>query len=246
MIIYKITNLVNGKIYVGKDAVNNPKYLGSGLILENAVRKYGVDNFKKEILEECNSLEELSQRESFWINKLNSTNRKIGYNITNGGEGGDTFSNQSNERKKEILEKRSISSRDIFSSEEYRKKLSVASKKLWKNPKHKSLIIKKLTGRKIKWKDKISKSIKEWHKTNPITESGRRKMSEAGKKSLGKEIKTIPQAVKRKIISLYQLCGPKTISKTLKKEGVDISNYLIIRLLKKEGIYQKWQKGIKA
>jgi len=50
MIIYKSTNLVNGKFYVGQDSKNYPDYYGSGLILKIAIDKYGKDNFKKEIL----------------------------------------------------------------------------------------------------------------------------------------------------------------------------------------------------
>ena len=46
MIIYKTTNLVNGKIYIGKDSKNNPNYLGSGNLLKKALIKYGKENFK--------------------------------------------------------------------------------------------------------------------------------------------------------------------------------------------------------
>ena len=50
-VIYKVTNNVNGKIYIGKNATNNPHYFGSGIILRNAIKKYNKKNFKKEILE---------------------------------------------------------------------------------------------------------------------------------------------------------------------------------------------------
>ena len=56
MVIYKTTNLLNGKIYIGKDKRNDRKYLGSGKILRQAVSKYGLRNFSKEILEECKAL----------------------------------------------------------------------------------------------------------------------------------------------------------------------------------------------
>jgi len=85
-IIYKTTNLVNGKIYVGKDSSNNPKYLGSGRVIAFAIKKYGKKNFRKEILEICD-LSKVDEREIFWINKLDSRNRKIGYNIAEGGQG---------------------------------------------------------------------------------------------------------------------------------------------------------------
>lgn len=47
MIIYKTTNKINGKIYVGLDTKNNPKYLGSGKIIKFAIKKYGKENFEK-------------------------------------------------------------------------------------------------------------------------------------------------------------------------------------------------------
>lgn len=93
MIIYKTTNLVNGKIYIGQDKYNNPRYLGSGKILHLAIKKYGTENFIKEIIEECESKEHLNEREMYWINFHNSTDRNIGYNIALGGDGGDTISN---------------------------------------------------------------------------------------------------------------------------------------------------------
>jgi group I intron endonuclease len=102
-IIYKTTNIKNGKIYIGKDKNNNPSYLGSGVILEQAIQKYGRSSFQKEIIEECDDTA-VDSREIFWIAKFNSTNNKIGYNITNGGTGGDTTSNHPD--KKTIISKR--------------------------------------------------------------------------------------------------------------------------------------------
>ena len=65
MIIYKTTNLINGKIYVGKDSKNNNNYLGSGKILNLAINKYGIENFKKETLCECLSSKELNKAERY-------------------------------------------------------------------------------------------------------------------------------------------------------------------------------------
>ena len=48
MIVYKTTNLINGKIYVGKYEGNRENYLGSGYILKKAIKKYGRENFKRE------------------------------------------------------------------------------------------------------------------------------------------------------------------------------------------------------
>jgi group I intron endonuclease len=103
MVIYKTTNLINNKIYIGQDSKNNPNYLGSGLLLKKAIKKYGKDNFTKEILEHCYSKEELDTQEQYWISKFDSIDLDIGYNIMKGGEGGDTISNHPN--RKEICEK---------------------------------------------------------------------------------------------------------------------------------------------
>jgi hypothetical protein len=93
MQIYKITNLVNNKIYIGKDTTSDPNYFGSGLIIRKAIKKYGLENFIKKVIDETEDYKELSKKEISWIKKLNSTNKKIGYNISTGGDGGDTLSN---------------------------------------------------------------------------------------------------------------------------------------------------------
>lgn len=103
MIIYKTTNLINNKFYIGKDKNNNPLYLGSGKILKSAIRKYGIENFKKEILEICNSIKEMNEREIFWIIELSAIEK--GYNIATGGDGGNTIENHPN--KLEISKKHS-------------------------------------------------------------------------------------------------------------------------------------------
>jgi|LakMenEpi03Aug12_release.lakeMendotaPanAssembly.Ray.scaffolds.fasta_scaffold991334_2 group I intron endonuclease len=88
MIIYKTTNIINGNFYIGQDSKNNPMYLGSGKLLNRAIKKYGRSSFKKEIIETCLSKQELNEREIFWINKLEPI-----YNIAKGGNGGDTITN---------------------------------------------------------------------------------------------------------------------------------------------------------
>ena len=85
MIIYKTTNLVNGKIYVGKDTKNNPKYYGSGHHFKRALKKYKRKNFIKKILEYCKNEEELNERERYWIKELKAQDPNIGYNIIDGG-----------------------------------------------------------------------------------------------------------------------------------------------------------------
>lgn len=90
MIIYKTTNLINGKIYIGKDLHNNNNYLGSGIKLVRAIKKYGKESFKKEILEVCDAVNSWHECEVYWISRYNATNPLIGYNIAEGGNGGNT------------------------------------------------------------------------------------------------------------------------------------------------------------
>lgn len=86
--IYKTTNIINNKIYIGqrkssKFLGNN--YLGSGKHLKCAVQKYGRDNFIVEQLDTALSPNELDLKEIEWIAKFDSTNPDIGYNISQGG-----------------------------------------------------------------------------------------------------------------------------------------------------------------
>lgn len=85
MVIYKITNLINGKQYIGRDSKNNPHYYGSGTGIKNAIKKYGKENFKKEIIEHCSSLDNLIQREEYWLNYYDAGNNKMFYNLHNDG-----------------------------------------------------------------------------------------------------------------------------------------------------------------
>lgn len=87
--IYKTTNLVNGKIYIGRHKSSVfTNYKGSGKALWNAINKYGWDNFKVELLCECESSEELNEKEKFYIKEYNTKDKSIGYNISDGGEQG--------------------------------------------------------------------------------------------------------------------------------------------------------------
>jgi group I intron endonuclease len=109
MVIYMTTNLINGKKYIGRDSKNNPKYLGSGLFLKRAIRKYGKHNFEKKIIESCSSKEELIEREEYWLNYYDAGNDPIFYNANNFSTGGALFSgrNHSEMSRKKMSESRS-------------------------------------------------------------------------------------------------------------------------------------------
>ena len=103
--IYKMTNNINGKIYIGL-SVNidtrmynhywsafNPNASEYDSYLSRAIRKYGKENFSYEIIEEC-PISDLPLRERYWIDYYNATNRNIGYNISCGGDGNSTWNEE--------------------------------------------------------------------------------------------------------------------------------------------------------
>lgn len=90
--IYKTTNKVSGKAYVGMCAntSNYRTYLGSGKLLSQAIDKYGKENFEREILEYCDTEEELRVAEMKWIKYYNAVESNTFYNLHEGGRGGNT------------------------------------------------------------------------------------------------------------------------------------------------------------
>ena len=106
--IYKITNKINGKIYIGQAInintrwyhhKNNAFIKNKNQALYQAMRKYGVDNFTIEQIDSAYSKDELNKKEIYWIEKYQSYKSSNGYNRTRGGDGGDTWSNRSDEDK---------------------------------------------------------------------------------------------------------------------------------------------------
>lgn len=139
--IYLRTNLINGKQYVGK-AVDfdrrekewkNSKCYSRGVI-DRARTKYGLNNFKVEILRECETQIELSKWEMYYIKKLN-TKIPNGYNLTDGGEGLNGYHHTEESRKKlsESLKGRVSPRKGIKLSDEAKAKLSESHKgqKAW-------------------------------------------------------------------------------------------------------------------
>lgn len=105
--LYQTTNLINGNIYVGVHKSNgtSDKYMGSGKLLKQAIKKYGINNFV------CNSLFEFKEeKQAYFLEKLivneNFINRKDTYNLVLGGKGSSNknYSNK-NGRKKGFLNK---------------------------------------------------------------------------------------------------------------------------------------------
>lgn len=99
--IYKTTNLLNGKFYIGKHRKSefDPKYFGSGVLIQRALKKEGKKNFLCEVLEWCETSEVLNERERFWVEELNARDPAIGYNLCAGGMGGERFFSEDSLRR---------------------------------------------------------------------------------------------------------------------------------------------------
>jgi len=164
MIIYKSTNKINGKCYIGQTVktLNHRKigHLGSTSPsnFSNALRKYGSDAFKWEIIEECSSKEEMDEMEFHYIKQYNSF-KPNGYNLTWGGD-------------KETL--------GWIPSEETRKNISKGLKKFWENQPEE---YKKIWGKRISKQNSGEKNYWYGKKRLDITgESNPAKRPESRKK----------------------------------------------------------------
>ena len=106
--IYITTNHVNGRQYIGQKKYDKSgkwkKYLGSGIVLKRAIKKYGESNFSKEIIEECETKEALDDREKYWIDYYNAVDSDDFYNIAFGGDGGNTIAGYSEEQMEQYKE----------------------------------------------------------------------------------------------------------------------------------------------
>ena len=110
--IYKITNIKTGKVYIGKTTRSlndrlqghiNSADRGDNFKLSRAIRKYGKENFIIEPIDVAYNRDELNEKEVYYIKKYNSL--EDGYNMTIGGEGGNTYIDKSDEEMKAISEK---------------------------------------------------------------------------------------------------------------------------------------------
>ena len=107
MIIYKTTNLINNKSYIGQSKYDDKNYLGSGPLLKKAIKKYGKNNFFKETVAIGSSKSELDEKEIICI-KLYNTRIPCGYNISVGGNR-DFHNNKTSQKMSEKLKGRRLS-----------------------------------------------------------------------------------------------------------------------------------------
>lgn len=163
--IYKITNKLNNKVYIGKSRNNPIKRFNAHMrhAMEdnkynnhfyNAIKKYGKDNFIIETIEKnIENEQKLQEREKYWIQFYKSYDKNFGYNKTLGGDGGNTWA--LNDHKEETSKKLSYSIKNsekhkaICSSEEWKEKLKKIMRPIWDSKEFGDKISRKNKGRVV-------------------------------------------------------------------------------------------------
>ena len=135
-LIYKHTNKITLDAYIGKTICTMEKRLKTHISesingethFQRAIRKYGIENFISDILEDDINEENINEREIYWI-EFYDTYLGKGYNMTRGGDGGDTRINFSKNEKMKFAEKISKANKGKVLSAETKKKISEAKLK---------------------------------------------------------------------------------------------------------------------
>lgn len=156
-VIYRIRNKINGKVYIGQTTASVAERWHSHckadsycVLLSKAIKKYGRDNFDVSAIDSANSKHELDEKEIFYINQHDSTNRDEGYNLREGGSFGKH-------------------------SEESRERMSIAVRKAYENPEFKEKLIAYRTGKK--WTPEYCERASQRMLGTRITPEAKRKIS---------------------------------------------------------------------
>jgi len=171
--VYKITDLINNKIYIGvhKTKDINDDYMGSGKILKRAQEKYGIENFRKEILEVYDNPEDMFYMESVLVNE-DFVNDKETYNLKVGGEGGwDHCNTNSKMQSKKAIKSNQVQKEIAKNNPEWVKQ---KSEKISKGNKlaHKEGRMKSFTGQEFKGKKHSDETKKKIGKANSKYQKG--------------------------------------------------------------------------
>lgn len=141
-VIYRFKNKINGKVYIGQTTKSlrkrviqhmtnsRPTTKSHKSYFHRALYKYGIENFSLDVVERCNTKEELDEREIYWIAYYNSTNKNFGYNIEIGGRNGAVGRKLSEEHKSKLLLANLGNHRNDYTKQQLR----LAHKAKWQDP----------------------------------------------------------------------------------------------------------------
>lgn len=202
--IYKITNLVNGKIYIGKAAdvtrrwsshksiarTGGPNYYA----IHAAIRKYGVENFIIQVIDQLENESNALVAEANYISLFHSKDRLVGYNLTDGGEG--------------------TSGHTYVPTQEHKEKLSKAHIGIPLSVEHRASISQSLLG------EKNPNFGGKFHKTMPVfrafgTANPSAKLNQEIANQIRKDYKQLPSS--RKLAKVYGV-SPSTILHIIRNE----------------------------
>lgn len=150
--LYKITNTINDKIYIGvhKTTDLNDGYMGSGKIISSAIKKHGIQNFNKEILQHFDNYEDALEKEKEVVNDVFLLREDV-YNIRRGGQGGFDYINKNGLWALRHGEKNSFYGKKH--THETKKIIAEKTSKQWngvsKTDEHKQNIAEALKGKKF-------------------------------------------------------------------------------------------------
>jgi len=122
-IVYETLNKLNGKKYIGVDTKNNPEYMGSGVLLKYAIKKYGKSNFIKRILIELETPTLAFEHERALILELNAIHSVEYYNLAEGGHGGWTHTGNTSPISEERKQKISVANSGRTFTDEHKRKI---------------------------------------------------------------------------------------------------------------------------
>jgi group I intron endonuclease len=189
--VYLRTNKANGKQYVGQTndfkrrEFNwyNTNWHYAGRLIDNARKKYGVENWDTDILKECTTLEETNYWEAYYIKELN-TKAPNGYNLTDGGDGAPACIVSDETRKK--LSERTKGENNPFYGKHHSKETIEKLKNRVITDEWKKRISESCMGRVSNMKgkhlsDEAKQKLREAHLGKHLTDETKKKLSEANK-----------------------------------------------------------------
>ncbi len=227
MVIYKITNSINKKVYIGKTINvlklrwNSHKYYAKNkkrkYHLYNAINKYGIKNFNIVVIDKAETIIELNQKEKYWILHYKAYNKLFGYNNTMGGDGGsltnDSLKRMIETKNKTIQKKIKETGKFYFHTKAWKRLMSY---------KMKNRVLSKET------KNKISETLKKGYKEGKLKNVGSPPSRKGVKHTVDSKNKI---SIAKKGLKWSEYMDKGTIEKKmkfLKKKGEENHNYIKI------------------